>query len=127
MTSWIAVQVRLSGLICKVEATAMRAASRAMRMLRRVASTTATPAMVDHDVSVGGIHDASQAGTEALNDAEQREPAEPEYEALDEVGADRIRLEPDTDLGEHAFDALAVGEEDKRAEVEERATGKAGR
>lgn len=67
MTSLIVVQVRLSGLIVSPShGHARRIAS--VATASTMASTTAMPAMKDHD-SAGGSHGASQAGTEPFKDA----------------------------------------------------------
>ena len=52
---------------------------------------------------------------------QQREPSQQGYEALDDFGPDRARLEADAELSKSEFDALAIGEEEEGAEVERNA------
>lgn len=61
------------------------------------------------------------AGDRVPQRHEQREPSEQENEALDDLGLDRSRLEPDSDRCERAFDAFVVGQEDERPEVKRHA------
>ncbi|WP_431203077.1 hypothetical protein ACQ86E_30250 [Bradyrhizobium betae] len=115
----IAAEVRLSALICTPNhGSAVRIASAAHASA--TANTTAMPAMADHDVS-GGIQDASQVGTEGLNEASSANQANRETKPLMTSGPIASELEPDTYRPQRSFDARAVSEEEEGADVERNA------
>lgn len=115
MANLTVVQIRPSGLIVNPNHGLVRRSAKAASA-SKMPSATAMPPMADHD-KIGGIH--GEPGRDGVSDRhEQRDPAEPEHGALDDIGSDRIGLEPDADCAERAFDARAVGQENKRADIE---------
>ncbi|MGY4359864.1 hypothetical protein ACVW0J_006357 [Bradyrhizobium sp. i1.7.7] len=119
MRSLIVVAVRLSGLIWNPNhGNACRIANPADAST--VANTTAMPAMADQDAA-GGIHAASQAGTEPCKDASSANHPNRDAKPLMMSGPTVSGSNRMPTTLERVLDALAIGEEEIGAEIERNA------